>query len=283
MENEILKRSENIKAYYINLESSKDRKENIEKLDFVIPLNRFNARFDDFGELGCALSHYFLLERVKRDATSEYTIVIEDDFTITNNDKYKQFLLDLLDLLETKKPDAVVFAGTRKIINKDIKYKNFLKLDSCNTTTGYIIKNSYISKLTDVLKGCVHILKVIKDMESSRRWVYRAMFPIDQMWTVLQSKDNWYVYNDSTIMGQKEGYSIIGKSKTEFKDLFTTSAVMTTGQIEAFKGFKWRRLADAFQDFYWNERCLEWLFYEGGENGRAMKKVTIEESGIIKI
>ena len=80
MENEILKRSENIKAYYINLESSKDRKENIEKLDFVIPLNRFNARFDDFGELGCALSHYFLLERVKRDATSEYTIVIEDYF-----------------------------------------------------------------------------------------------------------------------------------------------------------------------------------------------------------
>ena len=197
-------------------------------------------------------------------------MIIEDDLIIINKSKYKKFLKDLLELLERKEPDAIVLAGTRKIMNKDISYSGFYKLESCNTTSGYIIRNSYIPKIIETFKAAVSMLKIVKKMKNYRKDFCKIFGVIDQLWTVLHNRDLWYIYHDSTIFKQKHGFSIIGNTKTDFKDLFRTSAAMKTGQIYAFRDFKWRKLVEVFQSSFWDER-------------QPNNNIIVEKTGIVKI
>ena len=270
-----------IAAYYINLDKSKDRRKDIEELDFVIPLDRFKARYDKFGELGCALSHYFLLERAYKD-DNDYIIILEDDFTISNNIKYKRFFIRFIDLFGIAKNQMLLsYREQGRLINKDRCFDKFLKLESCNTTTGYVIKRTYIPKLTNILRDCINFLRTVKRMNKGRRWLYRSLFPIDQIWDILQERDNWYVYYDSTFMYQKSGESIIGRKTTDFKDLFTTSYIMSENEIAPFKDLKWKRLL-ARMFFYYDDVCLEWLFEQAGIQGSFMRKQAIYDNGIVR-
>ena len=131
-------------------------------MDFVLPLERFSACLNEKrGEIGCGESHITVLNKIyQSDCSTDYTIIIEDDFTILNNIKFKRFLIRLFDILQEKKPDVVVMSGTRKIIHEDIFYNHFFKLFKCNTTSGYIIKKSYIPQLIESFEISVMMLPI---------------------------------------------------------------------------------------------------------------------------
>ena len=263
-----------IEAYYINLEKSNDRKETMEKQDFVIPLKRFDARFNELGEIGCAASHLQILEDSMGDM-GEYVMVLEDDFCIRSTMKYKRFLLNLYDFLKTKSPDCVVMSGSRKIIDKTKSYKRFLRLYHSNTTTGYIVKKSYISELADVFRTAVVLLNFTKKIQNQRQKFYLTFFPIDQLWVALQEKDEWYTYNDSTIMCQKDGISTIGKGQdTDFKDLFTTTVDMT---YKAYKYYNLQKWCNTWQ------KAKPHIWLENYYNNPSVLRGNVNKSGKIKI
>ena len=275
-----------IDAYYINLDKSVERRKHIESLDFILPLERFSACLNEtIGEIGCGESHINVLNKIyQSDNSSDYTIIIEDDFTILNNIKFKRFLIRLFDMLQEKKPDVVVMSGTRKIIYKDIFYKNFFKLFKCNTTTGYIIKKSYIPKLIESFKASVHILNMSSKLNNAyRSQILDSLFPIDQLWTYLQKKDEWYVYYDSTFMMQKDGYSFIGQCNTSpnLKSLHLITYCLETRLMDNYDKMKWSDLAGLFDSNYWDEICFDKIFSK--DKYGLMKKKLVNNTGIIKI
>ena len=281
-----------INAYYINLEQSVERKKKINKLDFFFPLERFNACLDDEGAAGCAKSHLNLLKKIyESDKSTEYTIIIEDDFTILDKGKYKIFLIRLFDLLCEKKPDVVMMTGTRKVINKSIYYNGFFKLFKCNTTAGYIIRKSYIPELIKSFEASYSMLKfsnnfVLGDGDKTyQKSMFMVLFPIDQLWTYLQQKDRWFIYYDSTFMMQEDGYSIIGKNATEsnLKELHLTSYLLEEQYLLNYNNFKWRRVLLTFDWNYWEEDVFRQL-HQKGKNIKDLHSIyTVNETGIIKI
>ena len=275
-----------IDAYYINLDKSVERKKHIESLDFVLPLKRFSACLNKKnGAIGCGESHITVLNKIYQlKCSADYTIILEDDFTILNNIKFKRFLIRLFDILQGNTPDVVVMSGTRKIINKDISYNYFFKLFKCNTTSGYIIKKSYIPKLIESFEASVGILTVASKFKNTYRNLFFHRFcPIDQLWTYLQKNDEWYIYYDSTFMMQKDGYSFIGKCETsqKLKNLHLITYSLNKQFLNNYDDMKWSKIETLFDTIYWDESCFDYIFSKDKKG--EMEKSIINKTGIIKI
>jgi GR25 family glycosyltransferase involved in LPS biosynthesis len=75
-----------------------------------------------------------------------------------------------------------------------------IKVANCQTTTGYIVKNTYYQKLLDNFKEGLG--RLLKDPDNKRE------FAIDIYWKRLQYTDNWYLLTPPTVI-QLEDYSDI--------------------------------------------------------------------------
>ena len=78
---------------YINLNRRTDRKEQIEQElnSFGLSYERFEAIEDNYGAVGCGLSHIEVL-KIARDRNYENIIILEDDFTflVSKEEFYNQ-------------------------------------------------------------------------------------------------------------------------------------------------------------------------------------------------
>ena len=200
--------------YYINLEKRKDRKEHIEKqlknIDYPTKkINRIDAVYNKNGGTGCGLSHIKALnEGLNQD--DEYIIVLEDDFEWIHN---KEKTLNVLkNAVNTKDWDVIILAcnGNSKKYNK---YLN--KVIDCQTTSGYIIKKSYIPSLLKVWKDNVNIrLKYNISKTNSYKQYNDVNTAVDQCWKKLQN-NNWFLTNP--ILGKQiKSYSDIEKKVVNY-------------------------------------------------------------------
>ena len=89
-------------------------------------------------------------------------------------------------------------------VKSDLKYLN--KANNSQTTTGYIIKKSYIPKLRDLWKN------VVKSREKNSK----SNKFIDMEWKKLQN-ENWYI-PIPTLAYQIDSYSDIEKEVRSYKD-----------------------------------------------------------------
>lgn len=196
-----------IPTIYINLEHRTDRNgsvlKELSKINIKNP-ERFNAIKKENGAIGCSLSHTKCLEIAIKN-NYEYVMICEDDIEILNP---QLFIENVNKFLNSEiKWDVVLIAG-----NNMIPY-NFvtdycIKIYNCLTTTGYIVKKSYLPTLLNNYKEGV--LNLMKEPENPN-------YKIDKYWNILQNKDNWYMLIPPTII-QKEDYSDIEKKVTNFKN-----------------------------------------------------------------
>ena len=192
-------------CYYINLDKRVDRKNHF--LKNVIPFlgldkkdyTRINA-VDTSSEQttaerasGCSLSHLKTLKLAKqKDYTS--VIVLEDDFTPTVSKKtFKKYLK----FLYTNYSDFnVCQISYNDDIGKDVikgvpldESGIVLFSPSAQTTSGYIIKTSFIYKLLPLIK------KSAKNLQLGKK---QSSWAIDVVWKELQSMDNkWFLLKRS--------------------------------------------------------------------------------------
>lgn len=195
-----------MEGYFINLDSRKDRLTHIDNLkmkyDYLKNIKRMNAIRKDNGAIGCTLSHIkCLYDLQKKDG--DYFIILEDDFDILNHENFIKFQEDF-EKIKDKNWDVLILTP-RGISVKEL-YSNFKKIIDNQTTTGYIVKKSFISTLLSVYEdGLKKLMKYNTPLK----------YALDQYWKPLQKNSN-FIYYKYIFGGQLSGYSDIEKTNVNY-------------------------------------------------------------------
>lgn len=192
--------------FYINLEHRKDRKEHVEsqlKSVGITQFERFNAIKNEIGMIGCGMSHLQCL-KIAKERNYDHILIVEDDITFLNPtlfiNQINQFFINHKDW------DVVLISGSNYLPYTHID-STCIKVNNCQTTTGYIIKNNYFDTLIENLKQGIQLLV---------NYPYKLnLFSLDQYWKILQKKDNWYLIIPMSVV-QREDYSDIERRNVNY-------------------------------------------------------------------
>lgn len=212
-----------INGFYINLEERKDRVKHFENLKNNYPffknIIRFNAIRNENGAIGCGLSHIKVLTKLL-ECQDEYMMVIEDDLCILNDNNYNDFVKYFENIRNEMQWDIILLTprGEKKYIdnglqnnyNTNMHNNHFFEIVNSQTTTGYIIKKSFIPILINNLKQSIQGL--IKKLDPNT-------YAIDQYWKRLQNDNHFYYFN-KIFAGQLIGYSDIEKRYINYNQRF---------------------------------------------------------------
>jgi glycosyl transferase family 25 len=199
--------------FYINLESRPDRKIHVERQLELVGLKnstRFNAIKMKNGAIGCSLSHLKCIELAKEN-NWPYVLICEDDIEFLNPELFIKQMNGFLTSIH-QDWDVVLLAGNNKSTFQEVN-SYCVKVNSCQTTTGYIVKNHYFDILMENIK--LGIKKFIKSQYN------KNLYAIDKYWFILQQKDIWYLIIPLTVV-QREDYSDIEKKRINYKKLMTS-------------------------------------------------------------
>ncbi len=197
-------------GYYINLEHRTDRKTHVEgQLKTLgVSLERFNAIRMNNGAIGCTMSHLKCLQQAKVN-NWEYTVIVEDDITFTKTELFKTQLDKFLK--SGIHWDVILLAGNN--VPPYEKHGDFcIKVSKCQTTTGYIVKQSYIDTLIENFKTGLNLLLRFPDKH--------ILYAIDKYWFQLQQKDKWFLIIPPTVI-QRPDYSDIEEKHTNYTSVMT--------------------------------------------------------------
>lgn len=208
--NRIKKMDDIIHVFYINLEHRTDRKRHVEDQLLKIGLDgvavRFPAILNEYGAIGCTMSHLECLTMAAKNNWS-HVMILEDDILFTDPELFK---LQLNRFLKTGLPwDTVMLGGN--IINPYVKMnQSCIKIvGGCQTTTAYIVNGPYIKKLIDNITIGLESLNQHPSNKTS--------FAIDRHWIQLQQVDQWFVIIPLTVT-QLDGYSDIEQKNISYTD-----------------------------------------------------------------
>ena len=199
--------------FYINLESRPDRKIHVERQLELVGLKnptRFNAIQVKNGAIGCSLSHLKCIELAKEN-NWPYVLICEDDIEFLNPELFVKQMNGFLTSIH-QDWDVVLLAGNNKSTFEEVN-AYCVKVNSCQTTTGYIIKNHYYDILSENIKSGI---KKLIELPYNRN-----LYAIDKYWFELQQKDIWYLIIPLTVV-QREDYSNIEKKRINYKKSMTS-------------------------------------------------------------
>lgn len=194
-------------GFYINLEIRKDRKDYVEnelsKINLKGKIERFNAIKMQNGALGCSFSHLKCLQ-IAKEKQYPYVWICEDDITFT---KPAVFIKQMDSFLNNSiNWDVILLAGN--IIPPYTRInESCVKVNNCQTTTGYIVKSHYYDTLINNFKKGIEML-ISNPCELN-------LYAIDKYWFALQERDNWFLITPLTVT-QKPDYSNIERRCTNY-------------------------------------------------------------------
>jgi GR25 family glycosyltransferase involved in LPS biosynthesis len=195
---------------YINLESRKDRREHIEQELKSIGIHglRFNAVKLQNGRIGCSMSHLKCLQIAKKN-NWPYVMICEDDLLFLDKEKAVKHMNDFFKLHSGDNDiwNVMLIAGNNVPPYKKID-NTCIRVSHCQTTTGYIVKNTYYDTLIDNIKTGIE--KLMKNPTNA------FSYAIDKYWIQLQKRDVWYLLAP-IIAVQREDYSDIEQRTTNYE------------------------------------------------------------------
>ena len=199
---------------YINLDARTDRRAHIEQqlnmIDFK-NFERFKAIKTTNGAIGCSMSHLKCLENARNKGLS-HILICEDDTTFINPSLFKTQFNSFLSRHKKNSWDVVLLAGNNMLPYTNID-ETCIKVTHCQTTTCYLVNNSYYSTLINNIKSGLY--KLVNDINN------RNLYAIDKYWLILQKIHRWYLIIPLTVT-QKEGYSDIEQKNRIQKDSYVS-------------------------------------------------------------
>lgn len=185
------------KVIYINLESRKDRRENIESelKSLAIDYERFDAiATPGFGILGCGVSHLSVIKLAKQRGYKN-VLILEDDVHFVLNREEIDSLLNKF--FSSNIEYDVLFLSYIIYKGEDTDYPFIKRGLHTTTATAYIVNSSYYDKLIKLYIFSTNMLA-----KTGRHWLYAN----DLIWKSYQETDRWYcIYPIVAI--QQSGYS----------------------------------------------------------------------------
>jgi len=196
---------------FINLEHREDRLDHVQKelLKIGVKGERVNAVKSKLGAIGCTLSHIRCLELAKQ-RNYEYVFICEDDITFTNPELLMKNLTKFHEI-DNCMWDMIIIGGNNVPPYQRIN-SNCIRVFYCQTTTGYIIKNSYYDTLIKNFKESAYLLMKHPTEEGKKKYA------LDIYWKKLQMQDFWFMITPLTVV-QYENYSDIENRTTDYKHL----------------------------------------------------------------
>jgi GR25 family glycosyltransferase involved in LPS biosynthesis len=194
---------------YINLEERQDRRVHVEKQLESIGIHkpiRFNAMKMKDGRIGCSMSHLKCLQLAKNNNWS-HVLIVEDDITFLDPEMFKR---QLENFFQDKIPhDVLIFGGNVVPPYKQVN-SYCVQVFSCQTTTGYLVKQHYYETLIHNLhEGLTKLMK-----EPKKHYYYA----IDKYWFCLQRRDLWFIIVPLSVI-QLPNYSNLEKRQTDYSRL----------------------------------------------------------------
>jgi GR25 family glycosyltransferase involved in LPS biosynthesis len=184
--------------YYINLDHRTDRKhETIRELSNIglYQPNRYNAIKHRMGIAGCGMSHIGVLETAKERGVP-YVTIFEDDVMFLNP---RETLTKLDRIINSKIEWDVILLGGNNFKPYDTLNDDCIRVYNCQTTTAYIVKQSYYDTLINHWKQGLQKLIQTGDVEK---------YALDQYWKNLQKRDMYLLLTPLNVV-QRESYSDI--------------------------------------------------------------------------
>ena len=198
-------------AFYINLESRSDRRIHVQQqLSSVgIIAQRFDAVEMENGAIGCSMSHLKCLETAF-DNDLEHVLIVEDDILFLNP---AIFVTQFSNFIERHNDnfDVLLIGGNNSPPYNRID-DSCIKVTSCLTTTGYLVKKHYYATLIANIRESIHWLSVEPNE--------RRNYAIDAYWMKLQAVDRWFLLTPPTVT-QLEDYSDIQKKVVNYTPYMT--------------------------------------------------------------
>jgi GR25 family glycosyltransferase involved in LPS biosynthesis len=205
-------------TYYINLDKREDR--NRHTLKTVIPFLGLNdkdfsrvsavdtssAQSVSLRSVGCAQSHI----NIYKDAINKdykYILILEDDFVpIIKQETFFDNLDFLFDNFDNFNVCQIAYNDVSKGVPLNNPDSPILFSPNVQTTSGYIIKVSFLSEIIPTIESSISCLK---NNESS------MTHAIDQCWKKFQTmENNWYLMDRVGI--QADNYSDIEGRETSY-------------------------------------------------------------------
>ena len=175
---------------YINLEHRQDRKEHclneIKKIDPTFSkTHRIEAVCNKSnGALGCSLSHISALELFIKNPSWNSIMLLEDDFTFVS-DNTSDINTSIIYLLKNAPHFDMLLLG---VGIDDLKTDTtsddlILKVNSSQTTSGYIVTRQYVYTL---------LANYIKSSNKLKTYGLKTEWCLDQFWKRIMPFGNWY-------------------------------------------------------------------------------------------
>jgi glycosyl transferase family 25 len=186
---------------YINLDERTDRRAEVEaELAMYFPpekVTRFSAIKNDFGALGCTLSHIAAIEMAQANKWGN-VLVVEDD--LKWNSEFDESYTTLERVVKNDY-DAIVLATTSAQW-----YLSSLKLIVSRTASCYLVHSGYYDTLLSNFRESRDLLEVSHD---------KGNHAVDMYWMRIQTRDNWFIVIPS-ISHQRPGYSDIEQRMIDY-------------------------------------------------------------------
>lgn len=191
---------------YINLENRKDRLENIQKELHKLGVDgeRINAIKTNDGAVGCTLSHIKCLELAK-ERNYPYVFICEDDIRFLNPDLLKENLTKFSE--NTTISWDVLIIGGNNCPPYERLYDYCIRVSSCQTTTGYIVKSHFYDIMISNFRESAQ--QLMKEPGN------RRMYALDIYWKRLQKVYKWYMITPPTVV-QCADYSDIERKTVNY-------------------------------------------------------------------
>lgn len=213
------------KLYYINLDSRKDRLEHLEKniLPHIdLPESKKirmpavdHTHFKNIAQraAGCSLSH----TNCWKDAIKkgyEKIIIMEDDFELIHDDRYKRVSFDVYDGKINKVIDnlkninfSICNLGYRSMSPLYAsKFEGFFRCDDIQTTSCYAANTAFLSEILPSVEASIERLMQCKSYRDNA---------IDQVWKEFQYREDWFVSERVGRQSQDLCFSDIEKKRVE--------------------------------------------------------------------
>lgn len=190
-------------AFYINLDTRKDRRADFEAecQKMNLSVERFPAMIHPKGVgLGCSMSHLQLIKNA-RDRGYPSVTVFEDDFTfLISKDDFATVLATL-----PEDYDVVMF-GYNLFQGEDYS-STFGRTLEAQAGSGYIVHQ----KAYDRLIACWEAAMIQFEQSPHEHWTYMC----DQSWKVLQPQMRWY-HTLPRVGKQRAGWSDLGQRFVDY-------------------------------------------------------------------
>jgi len=135
-----------------------------------------------YGEMGCALSHYFIYKKLLEDNVYDKYLILEDDFVLT--DKGKEKLNAYLENISSIKNADLIFLHEPSYSNgillpfNDLFKKSYTNMYYCNMALGYVIYKQGAEKILQYMDNNIDIPADDIFFKVKKLKLYKSIIPL---------------------------------------------------------------------------------------------------------